>query len=58
MEKISKIQLDLMFHKEQKHKEKVSICRQFSGGNCVFGDKKFWFIHSRSTEISELSEFN
>ena len=47
-----------MFHKEQKHKEKVSICRQLSGGNCVFGDKKFWFIHSRSTEISELSEFN
>ena len=36
----------LMTHKKSTHKEKLSVCRNFSAGFCEFGDKLCWFSHS------------
>ena len=36
---------ELMIHKKDSHKEKVTNCWQFTSGSCPFGDQKCWFLH-------------
>ena len=42
-----KARAEIMKHMKEKHNEKVSICRYFSAGNCMFGSKKCWYKHDK-----------
>ena len=37
---------DLMAHKKVKHLAKVSLCRNFDTGSCIYGEQNCWFRHS------------
>ena len=44
---------DFLRHKKSHHKEKVSICKQYEAGKCVYGDKMCWFIHETESKNKE-----
>ena len=46
---------DLMKHKKTNHREKVSLCDNFSNGSCIYGDENCWFVHENETE--KIKEF-
>ena len=46
---------DLMKHKKTNHREKVSLCDNFSNGSCIYGDENCWFLHENETE--KIKEF-
>merc|ERR1719186_2005279 len=48
---------NLMAHKKENHSEKVSICWHFTAGICEFGDKKCWFVHSKTKRTVEAVQF-
>ena len=39
---------DLMRHKKNDHKEKVSLCWNFANGSCIYGEKNCWYNHNES----------
>ena len=39
-----------MKHKKVKHREKVSICKNYNDSGCPFEDEKCWFLHIRNEE--------
>ena len=41
---------NLMKHKKIKHREKVSICKNYNDIGCPFEDQKCWFLHLRYEE--------
>ena len=45
---------DLMKHKKTNHREKVSLCDNFSNGSCIYGDENCWFVHENETEEIDL----
>ena len=48
------IKKDLMIHKKKEHREKVSICWNFSAGNCELGDSICWFLHMKTSKSGEV----
>ena len=51
-----KARAEIMKHMKEKHNEKVSICRYFSAGNCMFGSKKCWYKHNKLENDSNESK--
>jgi hypothetical protein len=45
---------DLMIHKKKEHREKVSICWNYSAGKCELGDSVCWFLHTNTYKSSEV----
>ena len=41
---------DMMLHKKERHAVKVIDCRNFSIGQCSFGEDKCWFVHNNTIE--------
>ena len=41
---------NMMKHKKMKHREKVSICKNYNDIGCPFEDQKCWFLHLRNEE--------
>ena len=41
---------NMMKHKKMKHREKVSICKNYNDIGCPFEEKKCWFLHITNEE--------
>ena len=48
---------EIMKHNKETHSEKVSICRYFSTGNCMFENETCWYIHTKTSENNKVTIF-
>ena len=50
-ESMFKTQSELMAHSKRAHPERVKPCRNYSRGNCDYGDSECWFSHDMNSQI-------
>ena len=43
-------------HRKLNHRESTPICKHFRTGECPFGNNKWWFIHERDDEDTNIKE--
>ena len=49
---------NLMTHKKKHHEHKLAPCRNFSAGNCHYGEALCWFSHNEGVKNAETREAN